>query len=151
MTLMGLIKDKKRFLLAQCGMNVFYIAGNLCLGGISGAIANLVTMLRNIVTLRWKLNVPIKLLFIALQLGLTLYFGVSGVVMWLPVAGVLLFTWFIDTENMALLKVVVIISQMLWGIYDLSIKNYATFPFDIATCITNGIALCSLLKAKKEV
>ena len=149
MMLMGLLKTKKRFLTAQCGMNVFFIFGNLALGGISGAIANLVTLIRNAVCLKWNLNKALKLCFITLQLILTAVSGCTNIIMWMPIFGNCLFTWFIDTENMILLKCTVILSQLLWGIYDFSIGNYATLPFDILTAITNAISVVQILRQNK--
>ena len=150
MILMGFIKKRDRFLLAQCGMNAFFIAGNLCLGGISGAIANAVTMTRNIVCLKWKLNRGLKLFFIALQIGLVLLSGTDSLIMWLPILGNCVFTWYMDTEDMALLKGIVIGSQFLWGIYDFYIMNYATVPFDAGSCITNAVAMAAILKSRKQ-
>lgn len=151
MTLMGLIKKKRRFLIAQSGMNAVFIAGNLTLGGISGAIVNLVTMIRNIVCLKFNLTKPLKLLFIAVQIGLTVYFGCDSLIMWLPVIGACLFTWFMDTEDMILLKIIVIVSQLMWAVYDFSIQNYATVPFDIAATVTNAVSVFVILKDRKAV
>ena len=149
MTLIGFIKDRKRFLAAQCGMNSIFIAGNLFLGGISGAVSNFVTMLRNIICLRYEITVPLKILFSALFIGLTAAFGCNSIIMWLPVIGNCVFTWYMDTENMVLLKLIVIGSQIMWGIYDLSIYNYATVPFDIAAVITNAAAIAAIFKERK--
>ena len=150
MILMGFIKKKDRFLLAQCGMNAFFIAGNLFLGGISGAIANAVTMTRNIVCLKWNLNRTLKLFFIALQIGLVLLSGTDSLVMWLPIIGNCVFTWYMDSEDMALFKGIVIGSQFLWGIYDFYIMNYATVPFDVCSCITNAFAMAAIMKSRKR-
>lgn len=150
MILMGFIKKRDRFLIAQCGMNAFFIAGNLCLGGISGAIANAVTMTRNIVCLKWNLSRALKLFFIALQIGLVLLTGTDSLIMWLPIIGNCVFTWYMDTEDMALLKGIVIGSQFLWGIYDFYIMNYATVPFDAGSCITNAVAMAAILRSRKR-
>lgn len=149
MAAMGMIKDKKRFLIAQSIMNVFFIAGNLFLGGYSGAIANGCTMLRNIVCLRWTLNTPLKLVFIFIQLAMTAATKSQSVLLWLPVIGAGIFTWYMDTDNMKLLKIIIIITQMMWLVYDIYILNYATVPFDIAACITNSVSLYRLSKAEK--
>ena len=150
MILMGFIKKKDRFLLAQCGMNAFFIAGNLFLGGISGAIANAVTMTRNIVCLKWNLNRTLKIVFIALQIGLVLLSGTDSLVMWLPIIGNCVFTWYMDSEDMALFKGIVIGSQFLWGIYDFYIMNYATVPLDVCSCITNAFAMAAIMKSRKR-
>ncbi|MDO4982002.1 MAG: YgjV family protein [Eubacteriales bacterium] len=149
MTLMGLIKKKRRFILAQSGMNAVFIVGNLTLGGISGAIVNLVTLLRNFVCLKFEMTKLWKIIFIALQIGLTAYFGCDSIIMWFPVIGACVFTWFMDTENMLLLKIIVIVSQLLWAVYDFSIRNYATVPFDIASAVTNTISIFGIIKDRK--
>ena len=150
MLLMGFIKRKRRFLLAQSGMNAIFIAGNLCLGGISGAITNAVTMLRNFYSLRWELGRWAKLVFIAIQLGLAAFFGCDTLIQWLPIVGACVFTWFMDTEDMVLLKAIVIGTQILWAIYDFSIRNYATVPFDIGAAVTNAIGIVEILRARTK-
>ena len=149
MTLMGFIKKKNRFLLAQSGMNVFFITGNLCLGGISGAVANTVTLVRNLVCLRRPMTTGLKLLFIGLQIALTAAFGSTGFIPWLPVLANCLFTWFMDSEDMVLLKIIVILTQLMWAVYDFSIANYATLPFDVATAVTNIAGILAILKERR--
>lgn len=151
MTLMGLIKDRKRFLAAQGFMNAIYVAGDLFLGGIAGAIANLISLIRNTVCLKLKMTKALKSVFIALQIVLTALTDRSGLLAWLPVMGNCAFTWFMDSENRVLLRTVIIGSQALWAIYDFAIQNYASFPFDIATLITNGISLISMIKADRHM
>lgn len=150
MTVMGFIKKKRPFLAAQCGMNALFIAGNLSLGGIAGALTNAVTLLRNLFGLRMKMSTAVRLGFIALQLALALLFGVEGWISWLPILGTCLFTWFMVTEDMVLLKSVVIFTQLLWALYDYSIRNYATVPFDIFTGITNAVSIVSLLRDRRR-
>jgi hypothetical protein len=149
MTLMGFIKHRERFLSAQCVMNAFFIAGNIFLGGITGAIANFVTLIRNVVCLKWNMNKWMKALFIIFQIVLAAFAGSTSIIMWLPIIGACVFTWVMDTDNIVLLKWVIIITQIMWGIYDVVIKNYATVPFDIATTVTNFISLIVILKNKK--
>lgn len=69
MTLMGFIKNRKKFLTVQCGMNVVFALGNYILGGVSGSIANTVTLIRNVFCLKYKMGRWSKLFFIALQVG----------------------------------------------------------------------------------
>lgn len=149
MLLIGLIKNKTRFLASQCVMNAVFIAGNSFLGGWSGAVANAVTMVRNIVCIRFTLTRTLKIVFIALQVAITALIGADSILAWLPVFANCVFTWFMDSENMILLKAVVIVSQAMWLVYDFSIMNYATVLFDFGACITNAVALVSLAREKK--
>lgn len=159
MMLLGLVKKKKMFLITQMGMNGFFTAGFICLGGVSGAVVNFVTMVRNVVCLKWDFNKPLKVIFIGLQAGLTLLFWLLGgpiefgwmtVIFWLPVIANCVFTWFMDSPNMIFIKALCIGAQILWGIYDFTMKNYATVPFDIATIITNIVGIILLLRDRKK-
>ena len=150
MTLMGFIKNRKKFLTVQCGMNVVFAIGNYILGGVSGSIANTVTMIRNVFCLKYKMGRWSKLFFIALQVALTAVTGSGSFVMWLPVIGVCIFTWFMDSENMALLKVIVIASQLMWAVFDYSISNFATVPFDLASVATNSVSLIGIIRDGRE-
>ena len=150
MTLMGLIKDKKKFLAAQCGMNALFCVGNYVLGGISGSIVNIVTMIRNIFCLKRKMGPWSRILFIAVQIALAAAAGCTGIVMWLPIVGNCVFTWFLDSEDMVLLKIILIASQGLWAVYDFSISNFATVPFDISAAVTNTISLIAILKERAK-
>ena len=66
MVLVGFIKTKRNILIAQNIQFLIMGLGNLILGGVSGFIVNIVGILRNIICLRWNLNVPLKIFFIAL-------------------------------------------------------------------------------------
>lgn len=151
LTVSGLIKSKKSFLVAQCGMNLLFVTSNVLLGGYSGAIVNGVNFMRNLVTVKGKLTKPLKLVIIVIQVSLTAILGVSSAIMWLPVIGNSVFTWVMDTEDMVLLKSVFGVTQIIWAIYDLTIMNYAGVPFDVAALITASIAIAALLKERKAV
>ena len=150
MTLIGFIKVKKRFLLAQSGMNALFIAGNLLLGGIAGALTNAMTMLRNFYLLRRGMGRGAKLFFIALHLLLGAVFRVEGLIAWFPILGACLLTWCMDSEDMVLFKGIFVLFQLLCAVYDASIRNYATVPFDLAAAVTNGVALVSILRERKR-
>lgn len=150
LTLSGIIKDKKRFLLAQSGMCVLFTAGNILLKGYTGAMVNVLNMVRNILGAENKFNKPAKILFIALQIGLTLFIGTDSLIMWLPVIGNALFTWVMDSDDMKLLKSVFSGTQLMWGVYDFTIKNYAAVPFDIAATVTAAIAVKKLIKEQEK-
>ena len=149
MTLIGFIKDKKRFLLGQSVMNLFFAAGYVFLGAISGTVANICTMTRNFVCIKWNLSTPLKILFIAIQIVLTLITDDMSFMMWLPILSYSLFTWFMDSDSAKTIKVVAIAGQLLWLFYDIHYKNYSVVLFDIAAAITNSIALISITKSEK--
>ena len=115
MVLVGLIKDKRRILYTQCVQFTLQGAANLILGGTSGFIANIVSIVRNLVFSKWKSSLWLKIGFIILQLLLALSTLAEGAIALLPIASTVLFTWFIDTKSEVKLKIVIISTQIHKG------------------------------------
>lgn len=151
MTLMGMIKDRVKFIQAQSAMNIVYISAYAFLRGTSGIIVNVVTLIRNIICLKWKMNTPIKLVFIIGQIILGLYFGTNGLIAWFPVVACSIFTWYMDCDDAVKLRCVIIATQMMFMLYDFNVKAYTGFVFDILATITNSISLVRIIKAEKEM
>ena len=149
MTLMGMIKDRIKFIEAQSLMNIVYIAGYAFLRGTSGVIVNIVTLTRNIICLKWKMTMTIKLIFIFGQIVLGIIFGNSGIIAWLPVIACSIFTLYMDCEDPVKLRTIIIGTQMLFILYDWSVRAYTGFAFDILATITNTISLISFCKGRK--
>ena len=113
--------------------------GNLILGGVNGFIANVVSIVRNLVFVKCKSTVTLKLIFIAVQLLLSLGSMGDGWVAWLPILATALFTWFLDTKHTSTLKIVIITTQVMWLIYDIYYRNFVAVTFDVMTMISNLI------------
>lgn len=139
MVAIGLLRKKSHILIAQSFQCGFMGVGNLVLGGTSGFIANMVTIIRNLVFVKCRSTTALKLFFIALQFLLSLGSLSGGFVCWLPILAAALFTWFLDTPNMTTLKLVIITTQIMWLIYDIYYHNYVATVFDVMTLISNVI------------
>ena len=150
MMLMGMIKDRIKFIQAQSMMNIVYIAAYSFLRGTSGIIVNIVTLTRNIVCLKWKMTTPIKLAFILVQVALGVFFGTHGLVAWFPVIACSIFTLYMDCEDAVKLRCVIIGTQILFIFYDWSVRAYTGFAFDILATITNTISLIRLIQDSKR-
>jgi len=137
MVLIGLIKDKKRILTVQNAQFAIMGIGNLLLGGVSGAVANLVSIARNLYGLRFKMTTAGKVAFILVQAALTAVTNCNGWVGWLPVAAAAAFTWVMDTPNPIKMKNMIIFGQVCWCVFDASISNYTALVFDVITIISN--------------
>ena len=148
--IIGLTKDRKKMVLFQSFQAGVMAVSNFVLGGISGVIINITTFVRNIICYNSKFTKPLKILFIAAQIVLTYCFGVKGILMWLPVIAGCSLTWVLDTENALLLKIVMTVGQVLWGIFDISIKNYSMAVFDTLAVITSIIAMKTLISEKRN-
>ena len=145
----GFLKKKNHILIAQSVQCLFMGAGNLILGGISGFVCNMVTILRNFVFLKFRNNTVLKIFFILLQFVLSISSLSAGWISWLPILAAALFTWCMDTKSEAKLKIVILCTQVMWLTYDLYFRNYVASAFDVMTMISNTICLFAILKSSK--
>ena len=146
LVLLGLIKTKRNILIAQILQEAFMGAGMLILGGIAGFIVDVVAIFRNRVCIKWNYTLKWKLIFIAAQAGLYAVFGTEGLCGWLPVVAMCLFTWFLDSENVILLKVLIAVMQLMWLVYDISIVNYVGMVVDVVSAVTNVVGIFLIKK-----
>lgn len=142
----GFLKKKSHILLAQSVQCAFMGVGNLILGAWGGFTANVVSIIRNLVFARFSINLWLKLLFIGLQLVLSLGTLDGSIIGWLPILAAAIFTWYLDTNSEVTLKIVIIGTLVMWLIYDLYYYNYVSAAFDAATIISNSIGLWMLRK-----
>ena len=146
MVYVGFIQKKERILAVQCVQFGFFSLANLLLGGISGFISNAVSIVRNLVFAKFQNTFVLKLIFILIQVGLTMGSGVNSFVDWMPILTAVIYTWFLDLKNPVTFKWMIIFCQVLWLIYDSSYNNYVTVAFGIMTIISNGIGIWTLKK-----
>ena len=59
----GFIKNRKNVLIAQCGQFAIMGVSNLILGGVTGMISNVVSILRNIICLKREFTIPLKIFY----------------------------------------------------------------------------------------
>ena len=147
MVAIGFVWKKERVITLQCFQFGLLGISNLLLGATSGFVSGLVSVGRNLIFPRVKGGLWLKLLFINLQVILTLLTGVEEPVSLLPLFAGVLFTWFIDVPGDMQLKLVVIAAQALWAIHDLSYRNYVAFTFDLLTIGTNAMGIFLLARA----
>ena len=149
MVLIGFLKKKNHILVAQCAQCMFMGVGNLVLGGISGFICNIVTILRNLVFIKFRNTTFLKIFFILLQLLLSISSLSTGWISWLPILAAALFTWFMDTKSEKMLKIIILTTMVMWLTYDLYFRNYVAASFDVMTMISNCIGLYTVCKKSK--
>ena len=151
MAAIGLIKQRKHILATQCVQFGIMGIANLILGGINGFVSALVSITRNLICLKWELTTPIKIGIISIQAVLALSIDRSGVIGILPGLSACICTWFLDTKDEIKLKMVIVIAQVYWLIYDRSILNYVSFVFDIITILANLIGIVLIVRQRKTV
>ena len=145
---LGIIRTKRNILIAQILQEAFMGVGMLILGGFSGFLADMVAIVRNLVCIRWNFTFKWKIGFIAAQAGIYAAFGSEGFYGWMPVMAMCLFTWFLDTDNVVLLKALIAVMQVMFLIYDISINNYVGMVVDVVSAVTNVVGIFLVKRTK---
>lgn len=148
MTLSGLFKNKKQIILMQSIQIGLFIISNLVLGGYVGAIVNFISLIRNIICYKDKLDIKGIIIITILSVGLSLYFNNLGIVGLLPLVASTVYLWFMNIKEVTKFKIMIILTTVLWLIYDICIKSYTSAVFDAATIITNFVTLYMLSRRK---
>ncbi len=149
MVSIGFLRKKNQILGVQCLQFSLMGISNFLLGGISGTISNLVSIVRNLVFFKVKVTVPLKITFIVLQILLSLGALKEAPLEWLPVLAAGAFTWFLDVKSEITLKIVMIGAFFLWVVYDLCHQNYVAMTFDVLSIFSNAAGIWMLCKGKK--
>ncbi|MBR5310725.1 MAG: YgjV family protein [Oscillospiraceae bacterium] len=150
MVLIGFIKNKERYIVFQTlqfGLNAL---SHFLLGGYGGSIAALVSAGRNVIIAKWKCTPAIKIAIIAIQVALSISTVTSNPITWLPLIAAGMFTWYIDTKNVMWFKWVIIITLVMWVVYDIYHHNYVSIWFSAFTVVTNSISMVKIHKERKS-
>lgn len=153
MVCIGLIRSRNRILLAQNLQFLLMAFGNLILGGISGFIANIVSVIRNLFCLKFEYTKKWKIFFVVLQTGIsvvTLYFSGFTWKEILPILSTILYTCSLGSEDAVFLKKVMIVCTAMWVVYDLMNLNITAFVFDILTITTTFISIVRIHQKSVE-
>jgi len=148
MTLSGLFKNKKQIILMQSIQIGLFIISNLVLGGYVGAIVNFISLIRNIICYKDKLDIKGIVIITVLSVVLSLYFNNLGIVGLLPLVASTVYLWFMNIKEVTKFKVMIILTTILWLIYDICIKSYTSAVFDAATIIANSVTFYMLSRRK---
>lgn len=148
---MGLAKTRNKMLTLQLGQVVFLGFSNIVLGAHTGAVMNFVVLVRNILCLKVKYTILIKLIVSALLVGLGLYANNGGLLGVLPIAGTVLVTCCLDLKNISFIKLSFVVSCFMWAFYDFKMKNYVSCLTDIFGIISNLTGMVVVKKAAKKV
>lgn len=146
----GAIKQKTKILIAQIIQLLMQAVSMLLLGGITGAISNVLSCFRNYLCYKGKLNVFWKVILIAATIGMTILLNEQGLLGLIPAAVCTIFIIFMDVKDPVKFKLLVTLSFIPWVVYHFLLKSYTGAIFDVATIITNAITLCTMLKGKAK-
>ena len=145
----GSIKQKRKILVVQIIQLLMQGVSMLLLGGITGAINNVLSCFRNYLCYKEKLNVYWKAILIVVSIGMTLALNEQGFLGIIPAAVCTLFIIFMDVKDPVKFKLLVTLSFVPWMFYHFILKSYVGAIFDVATIISNGITLYGMLKERR--
>ena len=140
----GVIKDKLKIIYVQTVSTVVFTMSNIILGGITGAIVNVLSCIRNILCYKNKLGFKEKIIISAVSIALSLSFNNLGIIGLLPLISAILYIWLMNIKDVVKFKILIIITMILWLVYDISIKSYVSAIFDFATIVSNFISIVQI-------
>ena len=146
----GIIKRKNIIVLVQTIQIGLSVLSNILLGGITGAIINAISCVRNILCYKEKLGILAKILIIIASIVPSIMFNNLGFIGILPIISAVAYTLFMDTKDIIKFKYLTIFIMFLWGTYDLYIKSYSSAVFDFMTIIANIISVIKIKSTKNE-
>lgn len=146
----GYLKQKKKILYTQTIQIVLSVLSNIILGGITGAIINAISCIRNILCYKEKLNNIMKSILIILATVLSLYFNNLGFIGFLPLISTIAYILLMNTKNVIKFKYLIIFTMILWCCYDLYIKSYTSACFDVMCIITNLVSIIQINKVHSK-
>lgn len=146
----GFMHNKRKILICQNLQFLIMGLGNLLLGGVSGFIADMISIFRNIFCLKRELTKGWKVFFIIVQVGVSaIFLGFTDFAAReiLPIAATLTYTWMLDTKKETVLKIVMLATQLMWLVYDILLMNISGMVFDILTLCSN---IVGFMRARKH-
>ena len=146
----GYLKQKKKILYAQTIQIGLSVLSNIILGGITGAIINAISCVRNILCYKEKLNNISKFILIILATVLSLCFNNLGFIGFLPLISTIVYILLMNTKNVIKFKYLIIFTMILWCCYDLYIKSYTSACFDFMCIIVNLVSIIQINKGKEK-
>ena len=142
----GSIKRKSRILLVQILQLMMQAVSMLLLGGVTGAVSNILSCYRNYLCYKGKLNPFWKGLLIAVSIVMTLLLNNQGLLGYLPAAVCTVYILLMNVKDPVKFKVLVTLSFVPWMFYHWILKSYTGAAFDMATIIMNAITLCAMIR-----
>ena len=146
----GSIKRKARILIVQIIQLLMQAVSMLLLGGVTGAVSNVLSCYRNYLCYKDKLNAWWKAGLIVASVVMTVLLNDQGWLGVIPVAVCTVYILLMDMKDPIKFKLLVTLSFLPWLVYHFAIKAYVAAIFDAATVITNSVTLCLMLRDTKK-
>lgn len=147
----GCVNSRKKIIYIQTLQILSFTISNLILGGFTGAIVNLISIVRNIFCYKDSLTTNRKILLNLLCIILSLAFNNLGYLGLLPLIATVVYTCFMDVKDAKKLKLLIIFTMVMWLIYDTLIRSYTSAVFDLFNILANTITIYQLSHKKTKI
>lgn len=151
MVIIGFVRSKKNILKLQCVQFGLYAVSNFILGGVTGSLANIFSIIRNMRCIKKDISLFEKMIYIILQIVFSALLNTSGLLGWAPVIATCIYTLLMTTKDEVVLKLVSIFGTCFWVYFDFSIRNYVSFSFDVASIISTIVGIISVISLRKKL
>lgn len=148
MVVASYVSDDKKCVKLQSVQIFMFIISNAILKGITGVIINTLSLVRNILSYKEKINVYIKYFILVLIIVLSVIFNNLGIFGFLPLIGTTVFTIFIDSKDNFKFRLSLTFSILMWLIYDTYIMSYSSAVFDFFSLVGGIVTLARGSKVK---
>lgn len=146
----GAIKKKSKILIVQTIQLLMQAVSMLLLGGVTGAVSNVLSCFRNFLCYKDKLNIVWKIILIVASIGFTIALNDQEFLGIIPAAVCTVYIIFMDVKDPVKFKLLVTLSFVPWAVYHFILKSYTGAIFDAATVVTNTVTLIKMVKENKE-
>ena len=144
----GILKQKKKILYFQTVQIGMSVISNIFLGGITGAIINALSMIRNILCYKDKLGLKEKIVITILAVIFTFEFNNLGYIGLFPLISTVSYIWLMNVNNVKKFKLLIAFTMLMWFIYDIVIKSYTSAIFDFMNIVANIVTIFQIKSVK---
>ena len=102
----------------------------LLLGGVTGAVSNVLSCFRNFLCYKEKLNIVWKIILITASVAMTIILNDQGLLGIIPAAVCTVYIIFMDVRDPVKFKLLVTLSFVPWMFYHFILKSYTGAVFD---------------------
>ena len=143
----GAVKKKSRILILQIVQLLMQGVAMLLLGGVTGAVSNVLSCVRNYICYKEKLNIFWKLFFIIASIVMTVLLNNQGLLGMIPAAVCIVYIIFMDIKDPIRFKILVMLTFIPWLFYHFILGSYTGAASDAATIVAN---IVTILRMRKE-
>ena len=145
----GSIKKKTGILVVQMIQLAMQMVSMLLLGGVTGAVNNVLACFRNYLCYKEKLNNFWKSFLIVASIAMTVLLNEQGLLGVIPGAVCVVYILFMDIKDPVKFKFLVTLTTIPWFFYHFILKSYTGALCDAATVVINFITLHAMVKEQK--